>query len=567
MKSSRTGLVAVATLLSAVGAVPALVAHEPRVAKKPAFFAETFDSLGHPVLGHIIFPTSTRSAEAQQAFVDGMLQLHLFEYSYARGDFRRAEKLVPGFAMAYWGEAMTYNGPLWGVQDREDALAALGRLAPTPEARLALAPTEREKAFLSAVEILYGDGPKAERDARYSEAMERLAAKLPEDDEAQLFFALSLLGLHGGVRDVPTYMRAAAIAEDAFCRNPEHPGAAHYLIHSVDDPVHAVLGLRAARALARIAPDAGHAQHMTSHIFVALGMWDDVVRANEQAVAVVNRQRAATGRPPARCGHYPSWLEYGYLEQGRIGEARRVLTGCREEVLGSGGTTPADLDPDDSSLGSLVMMWSRYLIDTRDWKGDVAGWTLPVESAPAPAATAAFTTGFAAARSGRLEDAREQRTRFEAAARTLAEQIHGKQEPAPQDAQYLERLHVLGLELQAVIEQASGNGDTAVTTMRQAAKDAATMPYAYGPPFVDQPPDELLGEVLLAERRPAEAARAFEDELTRAKNRTASILGLARSLRAAGQTAEAARTYGRLVSIWHAADPDLPGLAEAKRED
>jgi hypothetical protein len=463
---------------------------------------------------------------------------------------------------------MTYNAPLWGVQDREDALAALGRLAPTPEGRLAKAPTAREKAFLSGVEALYGNGTKTERDRNYSAAMERLAGEYPEDDEVQLFFALSLLGLHGGVRDVPTYMRAAAIAEDALCRNPEHPGAAHYLIHSVDDPVHAVLGLRAARALERIAPDAGHAQHMTSHIFVALGMWDDVVRANQQAVAVVDRQRAAAGRTPARCGHYPSWLEYGYLEQGRIGEARRVLTGCRDEVLGSGGGARAgDLDPDDSALGSLVMMWSRYLIDTRDWNGEVAGWPLPVEDAPASAATVAFTAGYAAAQSEKLEAAREQKARFDAAARAVAQQIHAKREKSPQDAQYRERLHVLGLELQAAIARAGGDGTAAVAAARQAATDAAAMPYEFGPPFVDQPPDELLGQILLAEKKPAEAARAFEDQLSRATNRTASILGLARSLRAEGKMSEAVEAYGRLVSIWHAADPDLPELVEARRGD
>jgi hypothetical protein len=133
--------------------------------------------------------------------------------------------------------------------------------------------------------------------------------------------------------------------------NTQHPGVVHYLIHSYDDPIHAPLGLRAARIYARLAPDAGHAQHMTSHIFLALGMWEDVVKANETAIAVVNRERAAASRPARGCGHYPYWLEYGYLQLGRVDDARRVLVACRQEALrqaerNSGSNNPtADPDP------------------------------------------------------------------------------------------------------------------------------------------------------------------------------------------------------------------------------
>ena len=134
----------------------------------------------------------------------------------------------------------------------------------------------------------------------------------PNDAEAQLFYSLALLGTCEGVRDVATYLKAAEIAKAVFVRNPQHPGAAHYWIHGMDDPQHAAGALEAARALSQIAPDAGHAQHMCSHIFMALGMWDDVVRANLAAMSVVNRQKAAAGKPPRRCGHYNYWLEYGY---------------------------------------------------------------------------------------------------------------------------------------------------------------------------------------------------------------------------------------------------------------
>jgi hypothetical protein len=245
------------------------------------------------VLGTISFPTSAKSAEAQQAFIRGMLLLHLFEYPFARDEFLTAQRIEPDFALAYWGEAMTYTHPVWDQQDAEAGRAALRKLAPTPELRLAKAPGAREQAFLGAIEALYGQGSKAERDRAYARAMERMAARFPADHEVQLFHALALLGVYAGVRDVPAYMQVGAIAQAVFCANPQHPGAAHYLIHAVDDPDHAVLGLDAARALARMAPDAGHSLHMTSHIFTALGMWDDMVQANEAAVAVAGRALGA----------------------------------------------------------------------------------------------------------------------------------------------------------------------------------------------------------------------------------------------------------------------------------
>ena len=233
-------------------------------------------------LGTIHFPTSAGPA-AQREFETGVLWMHSFEYDHAAAAFRRAQALEPGFAMAYWGEAMSYTHPVWNEQDLTLARATLERLGPTPAVRRARTPTAREQGWLQAVEILYGDGAKPRRDTLYARAMERLAEANPEDDEAKAFLSLALLGLNQGVRDVPTYIRAGAIAEEVFRRNPDHPGGAHYMIHAFDDPTHAPLGLRAARAYSTIAPGAAHAQHMTTHIFIALGMWDDLVAQNEVA--------------------------------------------------------------------------------------------------------------------------------------------------------------------------------------------------------------------------------------------------------------------------------------------
>ena len=268
--------------------------HEPLV-KEPTGIVD---------LGEIRFPTSG-PAEAQGHFIRGVLLLHSFEYDRARRAFIEARTAAPKFAMAYWGEAMTYNHSIWGEQDRGSAVAALGRLGATPAERLATAPTEREKLYLSAVELLYADGDQKQIKTAYSNAMGELARRYPDDLEARAFYALSLLGLTGDVRDTENYMRAAAVAEEVFEANRKHPGAIHYLIHAYDDPVHAPLGLRVARIYGTVARGASHAQHMPSHIFFALGMWDDSIAANTAAINVPQRRLKAawashpmTGRRP-----------------------------------------------------------------------------------------------------------------------------------------------------------------------------------------------------------------------------------------------------------------------------
>ncbi len=272
-------------------------------------------------LGSISFPNSGGAA-AQAPFIRGVLLLHSFEYDTAAEAFRQAQTADPGFALAYWGEAMTYNHPLWQQQNREAALKALARLAPSADARAAKAPNDRERQYLGAVETLYGTGSKHDRDQAYMRAMARLSDTYPEDMEARAFYALSILGSRDGVRDFATYMRAAATVQPVLDANPDHPGAAHYLIHSFDDPVHAPLGLPAARKYSSIAPGAAHAQHMTSHIFLAMGMWDDVVKANVRASEVQDAEAVKRGGRPGVCGHYTSWLQYG-LPDGGPGRRRR----------------------------------------------------------------------------------------------------------------------------------------------------------------------------------------------------------------------------------------------------
>src|SRR6059058_5957409 len=470
-----------------------------------------------PRLGTIDFPTSGPPA-AQSVFVRGVLLLHSFEYQDAARAFREAQRIDPGFALAYWGEALTYTHPLWDEQDVNAARASLLRLGPTREARRAKAPTPRERAYLDAVEILYGDGPKARRDTAYSRAMERLVARFPADREAQVFYAASLLGLSQGVRNVPTYMRAAAIVGRVFRDNPGHPGAAHLLIHCYDDPVHAPLGLAAARAYSKIAPDAAHAQHMTTHIFLALGMWDDVVSQNE----------LASGHDPATWApdHYTQWLGYGYLQQGRYSEALRHLERMRDNV-----------DKGRRGRAVLALMRAEYVVNTEQWDSPCLQWSIDLSTVRSrDAAVDGFVAALSALKRGDRTDA----------GRRLVDLATLNRNRAPPEAgQERDRVpDILEQELRALLRQADGDLTGAVALTREATALEDAMPLEFGPPAVVKPSHELLCEVLLQADRPREAQVECARALRLAPKRARSLLGLGRAAAAAGDRKTAARAYG-----------------------
>src|SRR5882757_7227711 len=274
-------------------------------------------------LGVVNFANSG-APRAQPAFQRGLLLLHSFEYPAARLEFEKAEDLDPSFAMAVWGRALTYNHTLWNEQDTAAARAALAKLGPTPEKRIARGQTARERDYLASIEHLYGPGAKAERDAAYSAALGELSHRYTNDLDARALYSLSLLGL-SPKRDVRIYMRAAAEAEAVYDVDKRHPGALHYLIHAYDDPVHAPLGLRAARLYAKVAPAASHAQHMTSHIFFALGLWDDAIAANEASVRVAQSQGE-------HAYHSLLWLEYAYLQKNERTAAEALVRSVTQDV-------------------------------------------------------------------------------------------------------------------------------------------------------------------------------------------------------------------------------------------
>jgi len=491
-----------------------------------------------PRLGTIDFPTSGAPA-AQTQFIRGVLLLHSFEYQDAARAFREAQRLDSALALAYWGEALSYTHPLWNEQDLNAARAALQRLGPTAAARRAQAPTLREQAYLDAVEILYGEGSKAERDTAYSTAMGRLVERFPADREARVFYALSLLGLNQGVRDVPTYLRAAAIVEPVFRENPNHPGAAHLLIHCYDDPSHAVLGLRAARAYSKIAPDAAHAQHMTTHIFVALGMWDEVVSQNE----IASGHDHAAWTPH----HYTEWLGYGYLQQGRYREALQHLELMYRNVNQARRGRPV-----------LAEMRAEYVVNTERWDSPCLQWSIDLTGVRArDAAVDVFVAGLSALKRGDRRGAERGLAELAVVNRSRAPAGPGQERDQVPD--------ILLKELGALLRLADGAATDAIALMREATALEDAMPVEYGPPPDVKPAHELFGEMLLQAGRPQEAQQEFARALALAPKRALSLLGLGRAAAAAGDRATATRAYSELREIWHGADPSLPGLADATR--
>ena len=503
-----------------------------------------------PSLGKIDF-TNSGASEAQEAFTRGALLLHSFEYEDAREAFRETQTIDPDFALAYWGEAMTHNHPLWAEQDRVAALEALAKFGPTPSERLAKAPTERERGYLEAVEILYGEGDKASRDRAYSKAMAHLAERYPDDLEARSFYALSILGTVRK-RDFRTYMQAGSVAEEVFAKNPQHPGAVHYLIHSYDDPVHASLGLRPARVYAQIAPAASHAQHMISHIYTALGMWDQVVEANQKAVRVSEDRLRRKGLPlHGRSHHALHWLEYGLLQQGRFAEARKTLATMESDAEARSGP---------GSLWHYARMRAAYIVEDPDRPDVPPAWDLPGVSLGAVAADA-FATALRAVSLGDPDTAREAGKKLRQAIEEarLADQDEGKNIYAgANDDNEFQLAHIMEKQLAALLLANDQRLEESLALLAEATAAEESRPLAYGPPAIVKPSHELMGELLLLVGRPSEAQAQFENALARAPRRTLSLVGLAEAAQQAGDEVTAHEARQMFRENWKGTGEALP---------
>jgi tetratricopeptide (TPR) repeat protein len=473
-------------------------------------------------LGTTHFPNSG-ARRAQADFLRGLLLLHSFEYDAARRAFRAAERTDPRFAMAYWGEALTHNQTLWGGQDLDAARAALAKLAATPEQRAAKAGTARERGYLASVEQLYGSGDKTLRDANYSAALGVLARTYPDDLDARALYALSILGLTDGTRNVANYMRAAAEAEAIYEVDKHHPGALHYLIHAYDDPTHAPLGLRAARLYGKVAPSASHAQHMPSHIFFALGMWDDAIEANVTALRIARAQNDEGGY------HALVWLTYAYLQEDKLREAEQLVRSVARDV---------DAGPTKENRIRLASARAIWVVETRGAEGPDAlssvdsrgiasiGYFNAYDFARGITA-AANTTGAAANTTDARKALAQLRARTRAAS-TAEKAVTGDWHDTVSVAEF-EQAAIMDTALDGTIQYYEGDRPAGLARVREAIVAEEHEEFMYGPPWSVKPLHELLGELLLADGQREEAAIAFEKTLSVYPNRRLAHDGLAAS--------------------------------------
>jgi hypothetical protein len=489
-------------------------------------------------LGTITFPTSGAAA-AQPAFLEGVKNLHSFQFDEAAAACQRAQKTDPSFAMAYWCEAMSHNHPLWAQQDTAAAKAILEKIAPTLDGRLAKVKTDKEKAFLRAIDVLYyspGDAStslsasKLQRDTAYSNAMAEMYAKWPADHEVATWYALSLLGtVRPADRGFRRQALAASIAQRVFAENPKHPGAAHFIIHAFDDPDHAPLGLAAARSYAAIAPSAAHALHMPSHIFVQLGMWSDVrtsnIAAYKSAVDLNTRMKLPEGREDF---HTLSWLQYANLMMGNIDEAKQNVASAK---------AAADRNPNNAGIrNGYLAMRARQILETEQWEkialtapapasaaADAAHAGMPGMSMP-PSSIWIFIAGYSAAKLGDLSTAEA----AEAQLRAAREKLEGG--PDSLNGKYLA---VREKQVGALIRHGRGQKDEALKLAKEAMDIELSLPAPSGPPDPIKPAPEFYAEMLLESGRNAEAIAALEVSLQRTPNRTPSVKALQRA-RSAG---------------------------------
>jgi tetratricopeptide (TPR) repeat protein len=518
-------------------------------------------------LGKVEFSTSG-SEPAQAHFLRGLAALHSFWFEEALEAFRESTRIEPDFMMGYWGEAMAHNHPLWSEQDTPAAREVIKKIKATPKL------TPRERAYLDAVKTLYGEGDKRARDTAYSAAMEKIYRDYPNDLDAAAFYSLSLLGLvRSEEKSFRLQARAGAIALDVFEKNPNHPGAAHYIIHAFDDPEHAILALPAARRYAGIAPEAHHARHMPSHIFLQLGMWPEAASSNESAwEASESWMKRKNLSPSVRDYHSLHWLLYIYLQQGRYRKAEALVTVMKKTM--SETTYENKLRPGYYE-NNYANMAAAFVVETERW--NLASTLFPVHAettqlaaaSPAPSAHGGHggpqpvsTDGPA---SVRASDRGEKLSMF---VRGFANAQAGSAPEAnlvkPGTARDPEPKTVGQLEIAAVTASVKGGHEQAAELMQQAIKLEDEMGPPPGPQGRIKPAHELFGEILLRAGKPDSAREQFNAALLTQPNRARSLLGAARAAMQAGDQRAASDAYKRLLEQWQYADEGLPELSEAR---
>ncbi|HEY6661766.1 MAG TPA: hypothetical protein VIZ66_02480 [Sphingomicrobium sp.] len=509
-------------------------------------------------LGRLSFE-STCDLRARASLEEGLGWLHSFEYEQAAQSFGVAAAADPSCGIAYWGVAMSYYHPLWVPPTSAEMERGKRAIA---NAKAAGAKSQREKDYIAALDSFYRDSETVGHKSRalaYSAAMERLHARYPDDREAAVFYALSLIAAGTMDRD-PTFAKekqAAAILNKVLALNPDHPGVAHYLIHSFDYPPLAELALPAARRYASIAPASAHAQHMPSHIFTRLGLWDESIRSNlasQEAAEVLTKAKGFPGASRERL-HAMDYLAYAYLQTGQDSRAEGVLADLNaiKEVD----------EPVFSVAYAATAIPARLVLERKMWR-EAASLELPdnvrslapLAKFPWAEAHLHFARAIGAAHIGNISLARGEVATLSTIEQALV--------IPPGTYDWRKSVRIERETAEAWLAYAEGRKDDALEIMRAAADlDDASEKHPVTPGAI-LPAREQLGELLLELRKPADAQEAFEVSLKRAPKRLAGFYGAARAARLAGHASAANHHFAELVELTKGGESERTEIKEAR---
>jgi tetratricopeptide (TPR) repeat protein len=492
-------------------------------------------------LGTVHFETSC-NADVQPSFDRAVALLHSFWYGAAVKAFTEIGSRDPACAMAYWGVAMSSWYPLW---DPPSAGALKQGREAVQKAKSIGAKTDRERDYIGAIELFYADADKLDHRARalaYEAAMERVYAKYPADREAAVFYALALDATQDPTdKTYAKVTKAGEILEKVFAEQPNHPGVAHYIIHSYDYPPLSARALDAARRYATIAPSAPHALHMPSHIFTRRGLWQESIRSNTDAAAAAKSDRDAQGQL-----HAMDYMVYAHLQLAQDGKARRVV---EEASTVSGRETGA-------TAYAQASIPARYALELRRWTEAAA---LPVVPRPERYTYTEGITYFAralgAARTGDVAAARAEVERL----RTLHDKLVETKQGYWADQVEVQRRAASGW-----LAWADGKTEEAVALMRSAADLEDSSEKAPVTPAPVLPARELLGDLLTELKQPAQALKEYELSLQREPNRFNTFYGAARAAELSGDPTKAKAFYTKLVELGSQADGERASLVAAR---
>jgi tetratricopeptide (TPR) repeat protein len=495
-------------------------------------------------VGAVSFPTSCAPA-VQSQFERGVALLHSFEYEVADAQFEEVAKKDPRCAMAYWGQAMTLYHELWNRPSKTDLAQGAELLA---KARSLNPPTARERDYILALSVFYSDTDKLDHNQRadtYAKAMQGVYEQNPNDLEAAIFYALSLLA-SGPEQDpnLTNAKEAVAILNKLYDEQPNHPGIAHYIIHSCDNPAMANLALPAARKYASIAPSSPHAVHMPSHIFARLGLWQDDIRSNLASIRVADSM-AAHHHVMHHKVHSLDFLEYAYLQIGDDASANEAIA----EIA---GIRPGQMDPEFENYLLLRQAEgpTKYALERRQWK-EALGLQ---PSAGVPPDVQLVTYWGRAVAAGHLHDA----VAAQDALKHYDEQLEATRKgPRAYVVDGLRNEHQL---VQAWTAYAAGNSDDAVRLLRAVADNQDKV----GKGETELPAREMLADMLLDLQRPQEALTEYEISLHTDPNRFNGLYGAAQAATQAQQKEKASIYYSQLLKNCEGIRSDRPELAQAK---